>query len=694
MQQIQLNIIPFTPVEEKLTFPFYGDKLPDRINYSIKWDKLFDKFPEGREANKQSYFTDFVTHNEDAIVKEIDVFNAINFSQKYFRYQLFSYFTAIPNAVIQSNFIDDVEVWILDEKVKHTTFKTYNKFTLKVDYKTVSNGYELVVAYNGTTRIMHQSVEELTDIDTEIYKNINCNGIVYPFLKIPEHLAAMREFQFPVIGKKLAGYLLTSEQIEKKENKPRNAYLPYFDNIQAFYKNYLNTPSFKKLFKLHPQGYFNVFDEKVLTTNRESNELQFRDGTNINPFNGINLLKPYKSVTGCHIKLFFIFNQEDGNLIKETLYEYITKGWHKPVNNVEKHTKNLERFINQTLSIDKTRRITFTDNNNIFEEVKEQLKDFKGEPNTRYIAIYISPISKDDKENPQHLAYYKLKELLLKKEISSQVIYKDHLDKEAFYNFLSNIYVALLAKMGGIPWRLKADNEDEIIIGIGAFKPQDAEERFVGSAFCFGNYGVFENFNCFKKSETTELAGSIRNAVEQYLERKPDAKRVIIHFYKEISDKEELQPILNMLGQLGKSDLPVIVITVNKTESREIVGFDTKNTKGKMPVSGSIVRIGKNKYLLFNSIRYFEDSKLSEKDYHFPIKLSFKCNSHPDLLEDNDTIKQLIDQVYQFSRMYWKSISQQNLPVTTLYPEMVARIYPYFDDENIPDFGRNNLWFL
>ncbi|MBK8711188.1 MAG: hypothetical protein IPL97_04775 [Niastella sp.] len=54
----------------------------------------------------------------------------------------------------------------------------------------------------------------------------------------------------------------------------------------------------------------------------------------------------------------------------------------------------------------------------------------------------------------------------------------------------------------------------------------------------------------------------------------------------------------------------------------------------------------------------------------------------------------LIDQVYQFSRMYWKSISQQNLPVTTIYPEMVAKIFPYFDREELPEFGKKNLWFL
>ena len=53
-----------------------------------------------------------------------------------------------------------------------------------------------------------------------------------------------------------------------------------------------------------------------------------------------------------------------------------------------------------------------------------------------------------------------------------------------------------------------------------------------------------------------------------------------------------------------------------------------------------------------------------------------------------------IDQVYQFSRMYWKSTNQQILPVTIKYPEMVAEIYPYFQHDKLPDFGKENLWFL
>ena len=691
MQQIQLNIIPITPVSNTLTFSFFGDKIPKGA--SIKWDKLFDEFPVGRAADKQSYYSDFVTTEGADIEKEIDIYNAINFSQKYFRYQIFNYFKDFEGVVLHSNYIDDVEVWIWDETITHRTYRTYNKFTLKVPYKTVSAGYELLIAYNGTTRIMHQSIEDLTDYDTHLFKLINCNGVVYKHDKMPDDVRQHRETLFPVIGKKLGAYLLANEQIERRKNEPHNAYLPYHKNIQAFYKTYINKPEFKKLFKLHPDGFFNVFEEKVSYTKPESNILQFLGGTHINPFMGLLEHKPFYSNNVNHVKLLFIYNKEDGNLIHSTIYDYINNGWHKEVKGQMKHTKNLSRFINQSLSIAKDKRIIFDDNEKILEQVSEQLDNFVPEQNTRFIAIYISPISKDDKEHPQHIAYYKIKERLLKKDISSQVLYKDHLPKEDFYNFLSNIYVALLAKMGGIPWRLQSGDQDEIIIGIGAFKPADEEERFVGSAFCFGNYGVFENFNCFRESDTTMLAGSIRTAVELYLERKPDAKRVIIHFYKEISDKQELKPILNMLGTLGKNDLPVIVITVNKTGSKEIVGFDIKDNKGKMPISGSFIRVGFNKYLLFNSIRYFANSELKPKDYHFPVKLSFK-SSKPELLEDNETIKQLIDQVYQFSRMYWKSISQQNLPVTTLYPEMVAKIYPHFDDPNIPEFGRSNLWFL
>jgi hypothetical protein len=98
-------------------------------------------------------------------------------------------------------------------------------------------------------------------------------------------------------------------------------------------------------------------------------------------------------------------------------------------------------------------------------------------------------------------------------------------------------------------------------------------------------------------------------------------------------------------------------------------------------------------YLLYNNIRYTDKSVINGKEYHFPIKISFS-SSQPLLLKNPLLIQELTDQVYQFSRMYWKSVSQQNLPVTICYPEMVAEIFPHFTTDTMPPYGRTNLWFL
>jgi predicted nucleotide-binding protein (sugar kinase/HSP70/actin superfamily) len=112
-----------------------------------------------------------------------------------------------------------------------------------------------------------------------------------------------------------------------------------------------------------------------------------------------------------------------------------------------------------------------------------------------------------------------------------------------------------------------------------------------------------------------------------------------------------------------------------------------------MPYSGTYIQIAEREYLLFNNTRYDESSKPTSREYHFPVKIKL-TSTHLSLLEDKQLVALLIDQVYQFSRMYWKSVSQQNLPVTLAYPEMVAEMFPFFRYSKLPDFGKGNLWFL
>ena len=83
MQQIQLNIIPFTPVSEKLICAFYGEK--QKGFAPIYWEKLLETFPEDRDAAFKNYYTDFQPARDGAIVKEIVFTEALTFSFHYYR---------------------------------------------------------------------------------------------------------------------------------------------------------------------------------------------------------------------------------------------------------------------------------------------------------------------------------------------------------------------------------------------------------------------------------------------------------------------------------------------------------------------------------------------------------------------------------------------------------------------------------
>ena len=110
-----------------------------------------------------------------------------------------------------------------------------------------------------------------------------------------------------------------------------------------------------------------------------------------------------------------------------------------------------------------------------------------------------------------------------------------------------------------------------------------------------------------------------------------------------------------------------------------------------MPTSGTYIKVGMKEYLLFNNTRYGETHKAADGS-PFPVKMRISC-TQDDLLTP-PIIRDLIDQVYQVCKMYWKSVKQQHLPVTIKYPEMVAEIFPHLGVRTLPEFGKDKLWFL
>lgn len=415
--------------------------------------------------------------------------------------------------------------------------------------------------------------------------------------------------------------------------------------------------------------------------------LFFNETPDIVPYNGMRK-GPYKGSDYGKIQFFYIFHKEDEPIARK-MHQYFSKGLYS--------FKGLYRFARVPYHTQDNFSIIFTDKDNPLVEIERETIQRNFLPDVHYFAIYLSPHSKHHPNREIKSIYYRVKELLLNRDITSQAIDVEKVkaalaDENSRYDYsLNNIAIAILAKLDGIPWQLNTKLKNELIVGVGAFRHVDTDVQYLGSAFSFTNNGKFKRFECFQKDQTDELAGSILDQIKEYVSVNSHIQRLIIHFYKNMSQKE-LKPIEEGLNNLDL-DIPVFIVSINKTESRDIVAFDN-DSNDLMPLSGTYVNVGRNQYLLFNNVRYYKNSKIGGIDgYPFPIKLHIKC-THEEEARNTKVVKKLINQVYQFSRMYWKSVRQQNLPVTIKYPEMVAEIFPHFSGNEIPEFGKDKLWFL
>jgi len=682
-QTLQLNIIPFTAPVQEAEFAFYKAR-QDGYFPIFKNDLeglLDDKFTALELLELEKLYTDFQPAKEDAITIKINLANTPRFANHYYRHLIRTYFKGVAD-IMRQNFTSETEVWFHNATASNAKYKVYNQFTLKVQHSRVTEGPELVVSFDGTTKVYNKSIAEIHNFKTELYNWINCNGELNRWKYLTDEQKLNHEKNYPVVSNSLKPHFDIAFDIPDFKNR----YPKYYNYLNDFYSKYLNTEAFKAILPLATEGFYKPNGLSVQRINGTSNELQFGNGVGVEPKRDLRRLKPYKPVPKTsNVKFFFIYHKPDREHAVKNIWQYFLNGYAG-----QYPFPKMEEFISQPFELEDNGSIAFDNIDDAVTVVQKAIKNKDKLPDTKYFAVYISPIPKWEKDPKRNSIYHRIKEILLYEGITSQVIFKENIAKSAFNLYLPNIETAILAKLGGVPWRLKRDTTNELIVGVGAFYSATRKSKYVGSAFCFNNEGIFKGFDCFGANDTDSIAGSIREAVGKFIASNYKATRLIIHFYKDLS-KKELKPIIDTLHALGLP-IPVIVVTINKTESKELLAFDTDSEK-LMPYSGTIVKVAAKEYLLFNNTRYETTSIPTDREHHFPVKISF-FSSQADLLEDPALINQLIDQVYQFSRMYWKSVSQQNLPVTIKYPEMVAEIFPYFTHDKLPDHGKESLWFL
>jgi hypothetical protein len=621
-----------------------------------------------------------------------------SFLKKYYTHFLTRYFRSV-GLPAENNFVSDTTVWIKTAS-PYQQCDGYRVYTLRIGFDPVDGQPELLVAMGDIRSVYTKPINHpiFSEISDTTYSHVLFRNRIFLSKSIPDIARRHMDEVFPFVSSDLLNKL----KIPRPAPENGNRYLKYKAGIEEFRKKYLENKALEKLMLIASQ--WKKKELRQLETSVMKN-LQFGEGIHTDPMEGMKLYGPAEIIK--EEVVFFFIMHENHLPLAYTLNDYLT-------GEKDDFKGGLYKFLRMNYKTEPHKSILFSDLNNPVKEIEDLLKaKFKKvETDKKYVAIYFSPHSKWTR-NPQHkLVYYRLKELLLEWGIVSQTIEVDKIWsaerptikdgdklkavlKGNFHYNLPNILVAIHSKLGYTPWCLENQPAHELVIGISAYKSRDIERKYLGSAFSFTNEGRFQEFDCFSDRDLQVFAGSILLAVKEYCKANEQLSRLVIHFYKKMS-RRELEPIEKELSRL-RLKIPVIVVSINKSYSEDIVGFD-ETKPHKMPVSGTYLSFGFNQYLLFNNQLFGENEVIKERQgFPFPLKMKIeqfipgKIESEP--VEEKD-IEQLLAQVCRFSQLYWKSVSRQWMPVTLQYPELLAKIVPHFKHTDTGDLGSEQLWFL
>lgn len=616
------------------------------------------------------------------------------FMKNYYLYKLTHYFRS-KGLPVQTNLISDMDVWVPAASVLNDC-NGYRVFRLRVQFGRLSDKPELLISYDGVHSVFKEPLNssffgkerELT------FTKLLYGTEFFRYNNLPDRVRRDPDRLFPCLNKALQQELKMPFGTPDKTNR----YKRYRNEIEDFRKQYL-LPEHVQGIMVPDTEWLQCTKKRLPNPGHKLDMLAFgndKTGQDIN--SGLKQHGPKAYSPEQDIVLFFICREQD-IAMATAVYQYM-KGERSGFDGLGKYA-GIHFQTSRGLSV------YFKDAYNPLPQICSELDKRIFDPAKTYFAIYLSPVGKWEKNPAKKAVYYKLKEELLHRGILSQSLEVDKnwpgrktdannvaVLKDGFQFYMPNIAVAMLAKLGGTPWSLASGSIHDLVIGISAFRSADTQKKYLGSAFCFSGEGRFYGFDCFRSSQTDELAGSIIMAVRRYCSENTSPEKLVIHFYKTLS-KKELKPVEAGLARLGLK-IPVVVVSVNKSFSQDVLGFDT-DSEHLMPASYSYIPVSRTQYLLYNNSLTDANTWEPPRRFPFPMKVSlqyFAAGSEVSTQPEHDMRVELLSQICGFSQLYWKSVSTQSLPVTIRYPEMLAQIVPNFGNAEIPGAGRERLWFL
>lgn len=189
-----------------------------------------------------------------------------------------------------------------------------------------------------------------------------------------------------------------------------------------------------------------------------------------------------------------------------------------------------------------------------------QLKSYDEDPKT-----FLSNINVD--ENSMIIAiipkkerkfYYNLKNYCLRQSIPLQVVNLETIIDEYKLKWsVSGIALQMLAKLGGVPWIVKSENTDCLIVGIGQSikRSNDRPKKFLAHAVLLNSSGEFLTIEPLANENTKDAyISKISEKIAEILKKYSKYKKVVFHIPEKIK-LDTIDKIKNVLRNNSQENI-------------------------------------------------------------------------------------------------------------------------------------------
>src|SRR5690606_15970017 len=84
--------------------------------------------------------------------------------RQYLKHHIKSHFLS-QGFIVTKNFVRDVQVWIPSKKENTNDYNLYYKFSFKIQFAKLSELPELIVSYDGTSKVLTRPVKDIEETE-------------------------------------------------------------------------------------------------------------------------------------------------------------------------------------------------------------------------------------------------------------------------------------------------------------------------------------------------------------------------------------------------------------------------------------------------------------------------------------------------------------------------------------------------